>query len=93
MINVAVPATRRLYTVGKTTVEATMFGNKQAKQERLQQMADVIEQHPWISQSELARQLGVPRSTVKRDLPTLEQAGILLTEDERGCLAFVRRTE
>ncbi len=89
--NVAVPATRRLYTVGKTTVEATMFGNKQAKQDRLQQMANVIEQHPGISQSELAQQLGVPRSTVKRDLPTLEQHGILLFEDERGWLALFRR--
>jgi DNA-binding transcriptional ArsR family regulator len=89
---VAVLATRRLYTVGKTTVEATMFGNKQAKRERLEQMADVIEQHPeGISQSELARQVGAPRSTVKRDLPALEQAGILLSEDERGWLALFGR--
>jgi DeoR/GlpR family transcriptional regulator of sugar metabolism len=63
-----------------------MFGNKQAKQERLEQMAETIERQPGISQSQLARQLGIPRSTVKRDLPTLEQAGILLAEDERGLL-------
>ncbi len=69
-----------------------MFGNKQAKRERLEQMADVIEQHSeGISQSALARQLGIPRSTVKRDLPTLEQAGILLAEDERGRLLMFRR--
>lgn len=69
-----------------------MFGSKQAKRERLEQMADEIEQHSeGISQSALARQLGIPRSTVKRDLPTLEQAGILLAEDERGWLSMFRR--
>jgi DNA-binding IclR family transcriptional regulator len=77
--------------VDETTVEATMFGNKQAKQERLEQMAKVIEQHPTITQAELARQMGMPRSTVKRDLPALEQAGILLAEDERGWLSFFGR--
>jgi len=68
-----------------------MFGNKQAKRERLERMAEAVEQHPGISQSDLARQLGVPRSTVKRDLPTLEQVGILLVEDERGRLALFGR--
>ena len=69
-----------------------MFGNKQAKQERLEQMAEVIGQHPeGVSQSELARQMNVPRSTVKRDLPTLEKAGILLAEDRRGRLALFGR--
>lgn len=69
-----------------------MFGNKQAKQKRLEQMADVIEHNPeGISQSELARQVGVPRCTVKRDLPAMEDAGILLAEDRRGWLSLFRR--
>lgn len=68
-----------------------MFGNKQVKRERLEQMAEVIEQRPGISQSELACQLGIPRSTVKRDLPTLEQVGILLAEDEGGRLSLFGR--
>jgi DNA-binding IclR family transcriptional regulator len=69
-----------------------MFGNKQSKKARLERMADVIEQYPQgISQSKLARQMGIPRSTVKRDLPTLEQAGILLAEDERGRLSMFKR--
>ena len=68
-----------------------MFGNKQSKQERLEQMAETIERQPGISQSELARRLGIPRSTVKRDLPTLEQVGLLLAEDERGLLSFFGR--
>jgi DNA-binding IclR family transcriptional regulator len=73
--------------VAKTTEEEMMFGNKQAKRERLERIADEIEQHSeGISQSALARQLGIPRSTVKRDLPALKQAGILLAEDERGWL-------
>jgi DNA-binding IclR family transcriptional regulator len=69
-----------------------MFGSKRAKRERLERMADVIEQYPQgISQSELARQVGIPRSTAKRDLPALEQAGILLAEDKRGKLSMFRR--
>ncbi len=70
-----------------------MFGNKQAKRGRLEQMAKVIERHPeGISQSDLARRVGVPRCTVKRDLPALEQVGILLAEDKRGLLSLFRRT-
>jgi uncharacterized membrane protein len=88
---VAVLATGCLYTVGKTTVEATMFGDKQAKQERLEHIAKVIEQHPNITQAELARQMGMPRSTVKRDLPAMEKAGILLAEDARGRLTLFGR--
>jgi len=68
-----------------------MFGNKQVKQARLEQMARVIGQHPDITQAELARKMGMPRSTVKRDLPALEKAGILLAEDRRGRLALFGR--
>ena len=69
-----------------------MFGNKKDKQKRLAEMAKAIEKHPdGISQSALARQLGVPRCTVKRDLPTLEKDGVLLAEDKRGWLSFFRR--
>jgi DNA-binding IclR family transcriptional regulator len=69
-----------------------MFGDKRAKLERLEQMAKLLEQHPeGMSQSDLARGIGAPRSTVKRDLPALEQAGILLTEDDRGQLALFGR--
>ena len=69
-----------------------MFGNKKCKQQRLERMANVISSHPnGISQSELARKLGVPRCTVKRDLPTLEKHGILLAEDGRGWLSLFRR--
>ncbi|MFM7173905.1 MAG: winged helix-turn-helix transcriptional regulator [Caldilinea sp.] len=49
-------------------------------------MAEKIEGQPGISASELARQLGVPTSTVTRRLPSLDEAGILLSEDEKGGL-------
>jgi DeoR/GlpR family transcriptional regulator of sugar metabolism len=69
-----------------------MFGNKQDKQKRLERMAKVIETHTGgISQSAIARELGVPRCTVKRDLPALEAKGILLSEDGRGWLSLFRR--
>lgn len=59
-----------------------MFGNKQDKQDRLERYVELLNQHPELSQAELARLLGVPRSTVMRDLPELEDQGIYLQEDE-----------
>jgi DNA-binding IclR family transcriptional regulator len=46
----------------------------------------IIRERPGITQAELARELGVARSTVSRRLPTLEEAGYLYSEDERGGL-------
>ena len=58
-----------------------MFGSKQQKQDRLQRIVEVLRQYPQgLSQAELARSLNVPRSTVMRDLPLLEDRGILLQE-------------
>jgi DNA-binding transcriptional ArsR family regulator len=49
-------------------------------------MLQVIRRTPGIKVSDLARALGVPTSTVTRRLPSLEEAGILLYEDEEGRL-------
>ena len=49
-------------------------------------MQQLIEQQPGISIRELARQLGVAASTIARRLPSLEEAGILLAEDDEGGL-------
>ena len=68
-----------------------MFGSKQAKQVRLAQMVETLEQNPRMTQSQLARQLGVSRATVHRDLPVLEDKGILLSEDDQGRLSLFRR--
>ena len=56
------------------------------KELECEEMVDLIETQPGISPSELARRLGVPTSTVMRRLPSMDEAGILLTEDEKGGL-------
>lgn len=58
---------------------------------RLQRYEELIPEYPeGLKASQLARLLGVPRSTVIRDLPALEEAGILLMEDEQGRLSLFR---
>ena len=57
-----------------------------------EETAQIIVQRPGIRPAELARLLDVERSTVMRRLPALEEAEILLSEDERGGLwPFGRR--
>ena len=59
---------------------------RQADRERTQQIAGFIEQHPGVRPAEIARQLDLPRSSVTRTLPALEDAGRLLYEDQKGRL-------
>lgn len=68
-----------------------MFGNKRRKRERLERMAQLVEREKGITQAELARRLDVHRSTVGKDLVTLEERGVLLAEDERGRLSLFQR--
>jgi Mn-dependent DtxR family transcriptional regulator len=56
------------------------------KEPEFEEMAELIEEQPGISASDLARRLGVTTSTVTRRLPSLDEAGILLFEDEKGGL-------
>jgi len=51
----------------------------------------VIREKPGITSAQLARELGVARSTVTRRLPTMEEQGYLYSEDERGGLWPFRR--
>jgi len=68
-----------------------MFGSKKGKQERLDRVVELLQGHPaGLSQSEMARQLRVPRSTVHRDLVALEKRGVLLAEDPRGRISLFR---
>lgn len=62
-----------------------MFGSKREKVERLAQYVKLL-QDEMLSPAQLAERLGVPRSTVLRDLPRLEEQGIFLEEDENGKL-------
>jgi DNA-binding IclR family transcriptional regulator len=63
----------------------------QTKGGEREKMDRAIRQHPGIRPAELARQLGVSRSTVQRRLPAMEEAGYLYSEDERGGLWPFRR--
>ncbi|MBX0330203.1 helix-turn-helix domain-containing protein [Oscillochloris sp. ZM17-4] len=67
-----------------------MFGSKQGKQERLGQYAELLGDE-GLSQAEVARRLGVPRSTVMRDLVDLEEQGVQIEEDEEGKVRISRR--
>jgi DNA-binding IclR family transcriptional regulator len=63
----------------------------QKKGEEREEMDGMIQRNPGIRPAELARQMGVSRSTVQRRLPSLEEAGYLYSEDERGGLWPFRR--
>jgi biotin operon repressor len=78
--------------LSKTIEGGAMFGSKKGKQQRLAKVVGLLKQHPGgLSQSDIAKQLRVQRSTVHRDLTTLEQRGVLLAEDPRGRLSLFRR--
>lgn len=49
-------------------------------------MEEILKIHPGITAAELARKLEVPSSTVRRRLPSMEEAGYLLYEDDKGNL-------
>lgn len=67
-----------------------MFGNKQDKATRLAQYAELLREAE-LSPAQIAERLGVPRSTVMRDLPKLEEQGILLAEESNGKLRLFRK--
>jgi DNA-binding IclR family transcriptional regulator len=66
-----------------------MFGSKKGKEDRLDDEIELLEDAE-LSPAQLAERLGVPRSTVLRDLPALEERGFLLQEDENGKLRLSR---
>jgi DNA-binding IclR family transcriptional regulator len=65
-----------------------MFGSKEGKADRLEHEIQLLEDEALLP-AQLAELLGVPRSTVMRDLPELEERGVLLQEDENGRLSLV----
>lgn len=66
-----------------------MFGSKQGKRERLEQYQELLSDEE-LTQAQLAERLGVPRSTVLRDLVDLEAQGVKLAEED-GRLRLFRR--
>ncbi len=67
-----------------------MFGSKQGKEARLEQEVELLAQES-LSPAQIAERLNVPRSTVTRDLPVLEDRGVFLQEAEDGKLSIFRR--
>ncbi len=65
-----------------------MFGNKHEKQERLFSISRLVRgAKNGISQADLARELGVSRSTITKDLGIVEQAtNSRFWEDDNGRL-------
>lgn len=59
---------------------------------RLREIEQLLRQYPeGLRQSEIASRLGLHRSTVMRDMPALEEMGVLLMEDDRGRIGLFRR--
>ena len=66
-----------------------MTRGRQPNAERLAQYSTVIIKYrEGVRPSQLARELDVPRSTVMRDLPRLEEMGVLLAENSKGLLSL-----
>jgi predicted transcriptional regulator len=66
-----------------------MYGDKEAKQKRLQALVAILAQAGWLTQANLARLLGVSRSTLYKDLLALHELGVLLAEDQAGRIGLM----
>ena len=64
---------------------------RQPDPKQLKSIYQAVEKHPGKRAGFIARLLGLHRSQVRRSLPTLEECGYLLSEDERGRLWTYRR--
>jgi DNA-binding IclR family transcriptional regulator len=61
--------------------------------DRAEQIYRTIEKHPGNKAGLIARLLGLNRSEVTRSLPTLQDKGLLICEDEKGGLWPFRKTD
>lgn len=59
--------------------------------DRLEKIAGHIERHPGSRAADIARALDLPRSSITRALPALEETNHLISEDRRGGLWPFRR--
>ncbi len=65
---------------------------RHANHDRARQIYRIIEEHPGKRPGFFARLLGLNRSEVTRVLPTLEEMGLLVSEDKTGGLWPFRKT-
>jgi DNA-binding IclR family transcriptional regulator len=68
------------------------MGRRQ-KESRLEGIYRKIEEHPGERAGFFASLLGLNRSEVTRALPSLEDLGLLVSEDEKGRLWPFRRSK
>jgi len=66
---------------------------RHADKERLEVIWQTVEREPGIRAGKVAEKLGIPRSSVTRALPALDDEGLLLYEDQKGGLWPWKRAE
>ncbi|MBL7200990.1 MAG: hypothetical protein ISS56_12660 [Anaerolineae bacterium] len=59
---------------------------RRVRTQRLQSIWQIVEQEPGIRPSRVAQKLGVPRSSVTRALPAMDDAGLMLSQSPKGGL-------
>lgn len=64
-----------------------------ANYDRADRIYRKIEEHPGKKAGLIARLLGLNRSDVTRSLPTLEDKGLHLIEDEKGGLWIFKKSK
>lgn len=64
---------------------------RKANQVRLDALQEAIHQHPGKRAGFFSRLLNLPREEIGRKLVTLNDRGILLSEDKHGGLWFFRK--
>jgi DNA-binding IclR family transcriptional regulator len=58
----------------------------QKKEPTFHDIDHLIRQNPGTRPAEIAKKMNIPRSTITRRLPSMEEAGYHYFEDERGGL-------
>lgn len=69
----------------KTTITEAQMA-RPANHDRAEQIYRTIDENPGRKAGLIARLLGLHRSEVTRSLPTLQDKGLLVSEDEKGGL-------
>ena len=59
---------------------------RRAGKQRLQAIWEAVEKEPGLKPGRMAQRLGIPRSSIMRALPALEEQGYLISEDHKGQL-------
>jgi len=83
---VALLATRLRYAEDKFQQRRRLMPFWSKNLPKFETIDTLIQEQPGLKPAEIARILEVARSTIIRSLPSLEEAGFLYSEDQRGGL-------